>query len=309
MNRRQTFALATLASAGSLIGATPRAAAAAEEPSRATHFLTRDGVRLEVQAWGEGPPMVFLSSWALGGDMWTGQRIHFADLGYRCITFDRRGHGRSERPAKGYGLDQLADDVAALMDHLDLRSVVLVGHSMGGAEAIRYLGRHGAARVDRLVLLAAVAPYIVRTDDNPWGAPMEFHEAVMARWAQDFPAWAEEGRPAFFADGATTAMQDWLFRQLLTTPPEVAIASFRGLLATDLRPDLARIDRPTLIIHGDRDASAPLEITGHRLAAGLPAARLEVVRGAPHGLFVTHREVVNGHIERFIGSASTNNRS
>lgn len=300
MNRRQAFGLATLAGAGSLVGSASPVAAATRQSARATDILTRDGVRLALQDWGDGPPIVFLSSWALGGDMWTSQRIHFAGRGHRCVTLDRRGHGRSDRPSSGYGLDQLADDVASLMDQLDLRSAVLVGHSMGGAEAIRYLARHGTARVDRLVLLAAVAPYIVQTDDNPWGAPMTFHEAVMARWARDFPAWAEEGRSAFFAEGASRPMQDWLFRQLLHTPPEVAIATFRGLLATDLRPDLARIGCPTLIVHGDRDASAPLEITGQRLAAGIPGSTLEVVPGAPHGLFVTHQDIVNASINAFI---------
>lgn len=303
MNRRQALG------AGALLGAVTATPAAVAAPARTEKaalatspgvVVASDGAALRYSEWGVGQPIVFLSSWALSGEMWSYQRLHLAAAGFRCICLDRRGHGRSDRPPSGYDMTRLAADVHDLVEQLDLTDAVLVGHSMGGAEAIHYLASHGSRRVRKLVLLAPVAPYIVQTPDNPYGAPAAFHEANLQRWSQDFPAWAESGKAAFFTPQTSPAMVEWLFRQLLETPPEIAVATFRALIGRDLRPDLKRIDRPTLVIHGDRDASAPLEITGRRVAAGVAGARLEVLSGAPHGLFVTHMEAVNSLMRDFL---------
>jgi pimeloyl-ACP methyl ester carboxylesterase len=200
----------------------------------------------------------------------------------------------------GYDMDVFADDLAGVIETLNLRDVALVGHSMGCGEVLHYLARHGSARVRKVALLAPAAPYLVRTPDNPYGAPMAYHEATMRRWARDFPGWAEENKAPFFTPQTSPAMADWLTQQLLETPPPVAIATFRAVLLKDLRPGLAKVDRPTLVLHGDKDASAPLEITGRRVAAGVRGAELKVYAGAPHGLFVTHMDEVNRDLEAFL---------
>lgn len=295
MNRRNILTAGLAASA--FAAARPAVAASRRRPV-AIH--ARDGTRLFHRDWGEGRPVVFVSSWALSSEMWAYQVAHLSEQGLRCIAFDRRGHGRSDAPSRGYDMDTLADDLAAVIDGLDLKDVALVGHSMGGAEVIRYLARHGSAKVSRVVLLAAVGPNVVQGPDNPYGAPMAYHQATMAAWARDFPAWAAANEAAFFTPDTSPGMRGWLVDQMLETPAPVAIATFKALIGRDLRPDLPRIDRPTLVIHGDRDASAPLAATGERLAAGIRGARLEVYAGAPHGLFVTHMDRVNRDLATFL---------
>lgn len=295
MNRRDILTSGLAAGTVAAV-ATPRRA---EAQTRSVTIRAKDGTRLFHRDWGEGPAVVFASSWALSGEMWAYQVAHLADAGFRCIAFDRRGHGRSDVPGRGYDMDTLADDIAAVIDGLALKDVILVGHSMGGAEVVRYLGKHGTAKVRKVVLMAAVAPYVVQTPDNPYGAPMAFHEATLRRYATDFPGWAMENQAPFFTAETSPAMKEWLTDQLLATPVPVAVAAFKALIGKDLRPDLPRIDRPTLVMHGDKDASAPLAITGERLAAGIQGAALEVYPGAPHGLFVTHMEQVNRDLEAF----------
>ncbi len=288
------FALPALGAAG--VASPARAAV----PARRTAIRARDGVQLFHRDWGEGAPVVFAASWGLSSEMWAYQVAHLSEAGVRCISYDRRGHGRSDVASGGYDMDTLADDLAAVIEQLGLRDVTLVGHSMGCAEIIHYLGRHGSGRVRRVALLAPAAPYLVQTADNPYGAPMAYHEARMGEWARDFPKWAQENRAPFFTPQTSAAMGDWLMDQILATPVPVAIASFRALIGKDVGPDLAKIDRPTLILQGTKDASTPLEITGRRVAAGVRGAELKVYDGAPHGLFVTHMDQVNRDLETFI---------
>ena len=297
MNRRDIL---TSGLAAGTVAAAVQARPAAARPKRASPTIyAKDGTRLFHRDWGEGRPVVFASSWALSSEMWAYQVAHLSERGFRCIAFDRRGHGRSDVPGRGYDMDTLADDVAAVIDTLGLKDVILVGHSMGGAEVVRYLGRHGTGKVKKVVLLAAVAPYIVQTADNPYGAPMAFHQATLKQYATDFPGWAMANQAPFFTAETSPAMKAWLTEQLLATPVPVAVAAFKALIGKDLRPDLPKIDRPTLVIHGDKDASAPLAITGQRLAAGIRSAELKVYAGAPHGLFVTHMDRLNADLETF----------
>jgi pimeloyl-ACP methyl ester carboxylesterase len=295
MLRRQILTAAMAAPLAAVAARPTRAA-----PRRNAEIRTRDGMRLFHRDWGEGPPVVFVASWALSSEMWAYQVAELSDQGLRCIAYDRRGHGRSDAPARGYDMDTLADDLAAVIEGLGLRDVVLVGHSMGCAEVIRYLSRHGSGRVAKVALLAPAAPCLVKTADNPYGAPAPLFEARIAEWKQDFPRWTLENRAQFFTPETSPAMKAWLTEQMMATPAPVAIAAFRALIGADLRPDLARIDRPTLVLHGDRDASAPLEITGRRVAAGIRGAELKVYAGAPHGLFVTHMDRVNADLSGFI---------
>jgi len=283
-----------------VLGAAMATARPVQAATRRAEVRARDGVRLFHRDWGEGAPVVFVASWALSSEMWAYQVAHLSESGARCISYDRRGHGRSDVASSGYDMDTLADDLAAVIEQLGLRDVTLVGHSMGCAEIIHYLGLHGSARVKRVALLAPAAPYLVRTADNPYGAPRGYFDARMAEWARDFPKWAADNKAPFFTPQTSPAMTEWLMDQMLETPLPVVIASFKALLGTDVRPDLARIDRPTLILHGTKDASAPLEITGARVAAGVKGAELRVYDGAPHGLFVTHMDQVNRDLEAFI---------
>lgn len=298
MNRR-TILLSALF-AGAAAQAAP--AAAAPTPGRPRRsVVAKDGTRLFHREFGAGPnTLVFTSSWALDSRMWDYQVAHFAALGYRCIAWDRRGHGRSDLAPGGYDMDTFADDLAAVLDQLDLRDVVLVGHSMGGAETIRYLARHGSRRVRKAALIAPVAPFVMQTADNPYGAPRAFFEGVWKQYAADFPKWAYDNQAPFFTPETSRPLQEALTRQLLETPVPVAIAAQRALVTTDLRPDLGKIDVPVLILHGDKDASAPLQITGQRVAAGVKGSELKVYAGAPHGIWVTHRAQVNQDLEAFI---------
>ncbi|MET0271812.1 MAG: alpha/beta hydrolase [Phenylobacterium sp.] len=288
----------TAALAAPLAVAAVRPAQAA--PRRNIEVRARDGVRLFHRDWGEGRPVVFAASWGLNSEMWAYQVAELSEHSLRCIAYDRRGHGRSEMRSEGYDMDTLADDLAAVIEGLDLKDVVLVGHSMGGAEVIHYLGRHGTSRVGKVALLAPSAPYLTKTADNPYGIAPAYFEASIARWRADFPKWSMDNQPPFFTPQTSPEMKAWLTDQMLSTPVPVLIAAFRALVAKDLRPDLARVDRPTLILHGDKDASALLEITGRRVAAGIRGAELKVYEGAPHGLFVTHMDRVNADLLRFI---------
>ncbi len=196
----------------------------------------------------------------------------------------------------------VADDLACVLDGLELRQATLVAHSMGAGEAIRYLTRHGSERVERLVLLAPTTPGVQRSADNPQGLDPQIFQKLRSVWQQDFPAWIDQNTDAFVTPETSPGMKRWLSRMMLRTPLQVALATHRASLDTDFRAELARLRLPVLVVHGDRDVSAPLALTGQRSAALIPGARLEVVPGAPHGLFATHHELVNSSILAFLQS-------
>ncbi|HET9624296.1 MAG TPA: alpha/beta hydrolase [Kofleriaceae bacterium] len=259
---------------------------------RPTTITARDGAQLSLtDTGGPGAPVVFVHSWAMHGAMWQYQVESLRAAGLRCITYDRRGHGRSSAAVHGLDYDTLADDLAAVLDTLELHAATLVGHSSGSLEIVRYLARHGSARVARVALLAPTTPAIDR--------PAEVSAALHAAWAHDFPAWVEANKAAFFTAETSPAAVAWLTEMITAISVDVAIALDRALAAADVSADLAQIDRPTLILHGDRDASAPLAL-GERTAAAIPGSRLVVYEGAPHGLFVTHVDRVNADLRAFI---------
>jgi pimeloyl-ACP methyl ester carboxylesterase len=299
MNRRHimhaAFASALITDLAAQAG--PAQAASAVRRLKPPMIRTADGANLAYTDWGEGgAPVVFVSAWACPSRMWQAQIAALSERGVRCIAFDRRGHGRSPDPGRGYDIDTLADDLGAVLEQLDLTDVTLVGHSMGCAEIIRYLARHGGGRVRRAVLLAPAAPCLTQTADNPYGAPAAVHEQIRQAWIADFPKWVADNARPFYAPETSPEMVDYGARMLLECPLPVALACNRALTTADLRADCAKVRVPTLVVHGDADASAPLEATGKRVAALIPGARLVVLPGAPHGLFTTHAAVVNGHI-------------
>jgi len=293
MNRRHLMQAALLAAGAAGL---PAAASAARPRPRPTAIRAADGASLAYTDRGDGPPVVFVHAWAMHARMWDQQVEALSQAGFRCITFDRRGHGRSPDPGHGYDLDTLAGDLAAVLDQLDLKDVTLVGHSMGCAETIRYLARHGSARVKRAVLLAPATPFLTKTADNPLGLPAEAHEQIRAAWLADFPKWVHDNAPPFFTPTTPAATVAFGERMLLDCPLPVALACNRALVSTDLRADCAKVAAPVLIVHGDADHSAPLEITGKVTARLIPNAKLVVLPGAPHGLYTTHWAAVNAAI-------------
>jgi pimeloyl-ACP methyl ester carboxylesterase len=262
-------------------------------------FITaKDGTELYWHEWGTGAPILFLNSLGCGSRMWGYQMAAFADVGFRCIGFDRRGHGRSDQPAHGYDFDTFADDVAALVDHLDFSGLTLITHSMAGGEAVRYLTRHGSQRISRLVLLAPTTPMPLKTHDNPNGAPMEGFEALWAQWRRDYPKWDDNVAP-FFIPETSPAMVRWGVNLLQSSLP-IVLACNRTMVREDFRAEMRRIDVPTLIVHGDRDRSAPVELTGKPSADLIPGSRLLIYPGAPHGLMYTHMDQLHADLLGFM---------
>jgi pimeloyl-ACP methyl ester carboxylesterase len=263
-------------------------------------FRAADGTSLYYREWGEGEPMLFLNSLGCSTRMWDYQFAAFGDRHVRCIGFDRRGHGRSDEPASGYDYDTLADDVAALIRALDLSAVTLVAHSMAGGEVVRYLARHGQGRIARIILIGAMTPCLLEAPDNPGGLSCAAVEGLWDQWRTDYPKWIADNVGPFFVPETSRAMAAWAENFLLTASIPVAIACSRAMAAEDFRDEMRRIEVPSLVIHGDRDRSAPLELTGRPSAALIPGARLLVYEGAPHGLMFTHMERLHADILDFV---------
>ena len=304
MERRDALqAMATLMTAAGASGDRPAAQTRRPQGAAAAGSLirTRDGEHLFYRDWGTGRPIVFVAAWALPSAMWDYQMTALAEDGFRCVAYDRRGHGRSTQPGGGYDYDTLADDLAAVLDALDLRDATLVGMSMAGGELTRYLARHGSRRIARVVYVATAAtPYRTRTADNPDGIPPELLEGfVRHQLLRDFPQWIEDSRAPFFLPETPRPIQEWVRGLMLGHSLKALVDCTRSMATTDFRAELPRIRVPALVIHGTRDASAPIEVTGRPTAALIPGARLDVYDGAPHGLFVTHRERLTAALRAF----------
>jgi non-heme chloroperoxidase len=266
---------------------------------------TDDGVSLFVRDWGEGEPVVFCAAWALSSIAWQYQMIAVIDIGRRAVAYDRRGHGRSDDPGRGNDYDTLADDLARVLERLDLRDVTLIAHSMGSGEAVRYLSRHGGGRVTRLVLLAPTTPFVLKTPDNPDGVDGTFFAERRDEWRRDFGRWIFENEAAYFGDGlpgcdVSSLLRDWTKADMLATTLQAVIEFQHSAVETDFRAELSGISVPTLIVQGDADASAPLPLTGARTAELISGCRLLVYENAPHGLYLTHRERLNADLLAFI---------
>lgn len=269
-----------------------------------TFQTSTDGTTLAYQDYGTGAPILFIAGWSLHSDMWEYQLHHFLDQGYRCIMLDRRGHGRSDRPSTGYDVDTRADDVAALIEHLDLRDLVIVGHSSGGGEVVRYLSRHGSDRVSRVALLAPAIPFMMLTDDNPIGAPIELLEATLAQLRTDRPKWFAERAQGYFAThlraGVSQAIMDEEIKRCLSASPYATVVMQREAFTTDHRADVAALTVPLLLLHGQADQSIPIEISSRVAAQLAPHAVLKEYFDAGHGFYITHAAEVNAEILDFI---------
>jgi non-heme chloroperoxidase len=309
MDRRNMLrsAASTALGAGLLASAASEATSAQPTSSReklrsADYVKCADGTKLAFTDWGTGKPVVFIHAWALPSPMWDYQRAPLSEQGLRCIAYDRRGHGRSGVPNGGYDCDSLADDLSTLLTELDLQQVTLISHSFGVAEVVRYLTRHGSSRIEKIALIAPVGtPFATKTPDNPNGVPPEQLEFFRTKiLQQDFPKWLDDNKKPFFTADTSASLQNWMLQLMLTTPLRVAVECNRQITSTDFRSELPKISVPTLILHGDKDVSAPIELTGRPTAALIRNAQLKVYEGAPHGLFLTHKERVNADLLSFI---------
>ncbi|MBF6173930.1 alpha/beta fold hydrolase [Nocardia blacklockiae] len=268
------------------------------------HFRTTDGTTLAYEEYGTGTPIVFLAGWSLNTEMWEQQVPFFAERGYRCVLLDRRGHGRSDRPATGYDADTRADDVAALLEHLDLTEVTLVAHSTGGAEAMHYLARHGQDRVRRVALLAPAMPRLRWAEDHPAGVPDELLAASMAALRADRAKWMADRAQGYFAthlgNDVSPALIEQEVRRCLSATHWAAIRVQEAVIDTDLRAELADITVPVLLIHGLADQSIPIDPTSRVAVRLLPNARLTELPTAGHGLYVTHAADINAAVLDFM---------
>jgi non-heme chloroperoxidase len=298
MQRRDLLRSAAAAAAG--VGIT-QAASGAERGATRSFVETGEGVRIFFKDWGAGRPVVFCHGGILGADMWEYQMTALAADGLRCVAHDRRGCARSSHPGRGYDFDTFADDLAALLDRLDLREVTLVGHSMGCGEIARYLTRHGAGRVRRAVFVATTTPYLLKTADNPDGVDRAVFDRMHAAASADRPRFTALAAGPFFgpAGAVSEELVRWGVGLALQACPVATLDTIRAFSETDFRADLRSFRLPTLVVHGRADQGAPLALTGARTAGLVPGARLEVYDTA-HGLFITERERLNRDLAAFV---------
>ncbi len=265
----------------------------------------RDGTPLFYNDWGAGPPVVLIHGWPLNGDMWEYQARILADNGLRCIIPDRRGFGRSGQPWTGYDYDTLADDVDLLLQKLDLRDATLAGFSMGGGEVARLLARHGAGRVAKAVLISAVTPYLLKTPDNPDGVDRGVFDGMIEDLEKDRPGFLASFGKTFFGAGllnfkVSSEILQWSLMMALQASPKATLDCVRAFSETDFRRDMAAFTIPTLVIHGDGDATVPIAAAGRAAARLIPGGHLMEYPGAPHGLFYTERDRLNADLLAFI---------
>jgi non-heme chloroperoxidase len=271
-------------------------------------ITTRDGVRIFYKDWGDGPTIVFSHGWPLSADDWDAQLMFFVNHGFRVIAHDRRGHGRSSQTGDGHDMDHYADDLAALTAHLDLREAVHVGHSTGGGEVARYLGRHGQSRVAKAVLISAVPPIMVKTTANPGGLPKEvfdgFQRQVADNRAQFYLDLAAGPFYGFNRPGAKVSegvVRNW-WRQGMMGGTKAHHDGIVAFSQTDFTPDLLKITVPTLVMHGDDDQIVPIADSGLLTAKLVKNSTLKVYKGFPHGMCTTEAATINADLLAFIRS-------
>jgi non-heme chloroperoxidase len=268
------------------------------------YVTTLDGTEIYYKDWGNGQPVVFSHGWPLSSDAWDDQMLFLAGHGFRCIAHDRRGHGRSSQPWDGNEMNIYADDLAALVKTLHLTDVIHVGHSTGGGEVARYIGRHGTSRVAKAVLISAIPPMLLKTDDNPAGVPIEAFDQLRAAILADRSQFFKDLSAPFYGanrEGATVSqgLRDSFWLQAMLAGMKPVYECLKAISETDFTADLKRFDVPTLIIHGDDDQIVPIGASARRSIELVSGARLLVYEGAPHGLPSTHKDRVNQDLLAF----------
>jgi non-heme chloroperoxidase len=268
-------------------------------------ITTKDGAKIFYKDWGSGQPVVFSHGWPLNADAWDEQLFFVSSNGFRAIAHDRRGHGRSTQTSNKNDMDSYADDLAALVDALDLTNAIHIGHSTGGGEVARYIGRHGTKRVAKVVLVDAVPPLLLKKPDNPDGLPIELFDQLRTSLFHDRSQFYEDFSAPFYGanrPGSTVSrgVRDQFWRLCMQAGLVGAYECIKAFSETDFRDDLKKFDVPTLVIHGDDDQVVPIALGGMRSSKLINGATLKVYKGAPHGLMTTHQEQFNTDLLTFI---------
>jgi non-heme chloroperoxidase len=271
-------------------------------------ITTKDGTQIYYKDWGKGPPVTFSHGWPLSSDMWDGQMLFLVQNGFRAIAHDRRGHGRSSQPSWGNDMDGYADDLAAVIEALDLNDVTVVGHSTGGGEVARYIGRHGTNRVARAVLIAAVPPIMVKTAANPEGLPIDVFDGIRAGLVRDRSQYYHELAVSFYgANRPGSQVSQGLLDQFWTWSMQAgllnAYESVKAFSETDFTEDLKKFDVPTLVLHGEDDQIVPVKDSAVKSARLINGAKDVYYPGAPHGITATHQDQINAELLQFLRSS------
>lgn len=305
--------------AGLAAGITLPVAALAAEPAGRKHhqaesskqdmntFTTKDGTSIYYKDWGTGRPVVFSHGWPLSADAWEDQMVFLAERGYRCIAHDRRGHGRSGQPWGGNDMDTYADDLATLFEKLNLKDAMMVGHSTGGGEVARYIGRHGGARVSKAVLVGAVPPIMLKTVANPGGLPMDVFDGIRAGVRGDRSQFFKDLSGPFYGanrsgNKASQGMRDTFWMIGMQGSLKAELDCIKQFSETDFTEDLKKMTIPTLFIHGDDDQIVPIADASMLAVKLVKNGTLKVYAGAPHGLATTHKEMLNADLLAFLKS-------
>lgn len=298
---------AGLLAAGGAAAATKPAAAAAAAGKTVNSITVKDGTVIHFKDWGTGTPVVFSHGWPLQGDAWEDQMMFLASHGYRVIAHDRRGHGLSSQPWQGNNMDTYADDLAALLDALDIKGATLVGHSTGGGEVAHYIGRHGEKRVAKAVLVGAVPPQMVQSPTNPGGLPMSVFDGIRASVLADRSQFFKDLSGPFYGANrpgskVTQGQRDTFWLQGMQCGIKNAYDCIKEFSEVDYTADLKKITVPTLVVHGSDDQIVPIDAAGKASAKIIKNAKLIIYEGAPHGLPTTHKDRLNEDLLAFIKS-------
>jgi len=271
-------------------------------------ITTKDGTEIYYKDWGSGQPVVFSHGWPLTADAWENQMVYLASNGYRCIAHDRRGHGRSSQPWNGNDMDTYADDLAELIESFDLNDIALIGHSTGGGEVARYIGRHGTQRIAKVVLMGSVSPLMLKTDDNRAGLPIDVFDAIRVDVAADRSQFFKDLTTPFYGTNksgssgtkVSQGIRDAFWLQGMQGGLKNQLDCIKAFSETDFTKDLKKIDVPTLIIHGDNDQIVPIDASAHASFKLIKNATLKVYPGGPHGLADTHKDQLNTDLLAFL---------
>ena len=277
-------------------------------PSQPNEFIkVADDVQLHYRDYGSGKPVILIHGWPLSKEMWEYQIETLVQNNFRVITYDRRGFGKSSQPWNGYDYDTLTDDLKAVIDTLGLTDATIVGFSMGGGEVVRYFSRHGGENVSKAVLVSSIAPFLLKTADNPDGVPQEHNDEVAAAIRKDRIGFLDDFGKKFFSVSLlnkplSDALMNYYTMLCSFASPRATLECAGSFATTDFREEMVTVKVPTLVIHGDDDKTVPIEISSDKAAKLIPNCEYKVYEGAPHGLFYTHKEKLNADLVAFINS-------